>query len=387
MELKILIKEQIDKLNSLIDSIIIAEEEKKAKIKDLVSMQRIIRGINELLMIEKHEETLFESICDLLTTYNNIKIAFIAFLNGNKDQFSKLYIKGDEKLVKLHEFSVNNKVFTPFKTKEVFLDNKFMDKIFNEEIKSVASVPIFYDSDLVGILAVFSSKESFFFEEILMFLKEISGNISLAIRDIKQRNKIDELLNRVKKALFDLSISISKLVELKDPQTINHGLNVGNLAVKIGEKLNLDKERLELLYIASILHDIGKIVVPTEILNKPSKLTNVEYDLVKLHPQIAYDYLKDVKLPLPIGEIVLQHHERENGSGYPNGLKKDEILLEAKIIGVAEVVHAMCSFKPYRPAYKLEEALNYIKKESGNLFNKEVADACIEVFKEGFSFI
>lgn len=387
MELKILIKEQIDKLNSLIDSIIIAEEEKKAKIKDLVSMQRIIRGINELLMIEKHEETLFESICDLLTTYDNIKIAFIAFLNGNKDQFSKLYIKGDEKLVKLHEFSVNNKVFTPFKTKEVFLDNKFMDKIFNEEIKSVASVPIFYDSDLVGILAVFSSKESFFFEEILMFLKEISGNISLAIRDIKQRNKIDELLNRVKKALFDLSISISKLVELKDPQTINHGLNVGNLAVKIGEKLNLDKERLELLYIASILHDIGKIVVPTEILNKPSKLTNVEYDLVKTHPQIAYDYLKDVKLPLPIGEIVLQHHERENGSGYPNGLKKDEILLEAKIIGVAEVVHAMCSFKPYRPAYKLEEALNYIKKESGNLFNKEVADACIEVFKEGFSFI
>lgn len=387
MELKILIKEQIDKLNSLIDTLIIAEEERKAKIKDLVSMQRIIRGINELLIIEKDEKTLFEFICDLLTTYDNIKIALIAFLNGNIDQFSKVYVKGDENLLKLHKFSINDKVFTPFKTKEIFLDNKFMDKIFNEEIKSVASVPIFYDSDLVGILAIFSKKENFFFEEILMFLKEISINISLAIRDIKQRKKIDELLNRVKNALFDLSISISKLVELKDPHTINHGLNVGNLAVKIGEKLNLDKERLEFLYIASILHDIGKIVVPTEILNKPSKLTSVEYEIVKTHPKIAYDYLKDIKLPLPIGEIVLQHHERENGSGYPNGLKKDEILLEAKIIGLAEVVHAMCSFKPYRPAYKLEEALNYIKKESGNLFNKEVVDACIEVFKEGFSFI
>lgn len=387
MELKILIKEQIDKLNSLIDNLIIAEEEKKAKIKDLVSMQRIIRGINEILIIEKDEKTLFESICDLIITYDNIKIALIAFLNGNKDQFSKFYIKGGDNLLKLHEFSINDKVFMPFKTKEIYLDNNYVDKIFNDEVKSVASIPIFYDLDLVGVLAIFSKKESFFFEEILMFLKEISGDISLAIRDIKHRKKIDELLNRVKNALFDLSISISKLVELKDPQTINHGLNVGNLAIKIGEKLNLDKERLELLCIASILHDIGKITVPTEILNKPSKLTNVEYNLVKLHPQIAYDYLKDIKLPLPIGEIILQHHERENGSGYPNGLKKDEILLEAKIISVAEVVHAMCSFKPYRPAYKLEEALNYIKKESGNLFNKEVVDACIEVFKEGFSFI
>lgn len=387
MELKSLIREQIDRLNKLIDNLIIAEEKEKAKIKDLVSMQRIIRGINEILIIEKDEKILFESIIDLLTTYDNIKIALIAFLNGNKDQFKKVYVKGDENLLKLHEFSINNKIFTPLKTKEIFLDNNYVDKIFNDEVKSVASIPIFYDSDLVGVLTVFSKKENFFFKEILIFLKEISGDISLAIRDIKQRKKIDELLNGVKNVLFDLSISISKLVELKDSHSINHGLNVGNLAVKIGEKLNLDKERLEILYIASILHDIGKITVPSEILNKPSKLTNVEYNIVKTHPQIAYNYLKDIRLPIAIGEIILQHHERENGSGYPKGLKKDEILLEAKIISVAEVVHAMCSFKPYRPAYKLEEALNYIKKESGNLFNKEVVDACIEVFKEGFSFI
>ena len=386
MELGELIKEQIEKLNSLIDGLIKGEEEKKEKIKECLSMQRICRGINELLIKIKDEKSLFESICEILTTYKNIKIALIGITNDKKDGIKEFYIKGDEELIKMGDFSIDSKIFSPLKTGEIFVDNNYIEENFNNEIKSIVSLPIFYESNPIGVLTIFSKKDNFFSEEILMFLKDVINDISIGIKDIKQRNKIEDLCGTIKNALFDLSLSISKIAELRDPLTKNHGKNVGKLALKIAEKLNIEKEKLDFLYIASLLHDIGKISIPIEILNKPSKLSEIEYDLVKMHPQIAYDYLKDIKLPLPIAEIVLQHHEREDGSGYPRGLKKDEIMIEAKIISVSEVIHAMSSFKPYRPAYSIEEALDYIKKESGKLFDEKVVNACIEVFKEGFSF-
>lgn len=386
MELGELIKEQIEKLNSLIDGLIKGEEEKKEKIKECLSMQRICRGINELLIKIKDEKSLFESICEILTTYKNIKIALIGITNDKKDGIKEFYIKGDEELIKKGDFSIDSKIFSPLKTGEIFVDNNYIDEKFNNEVKSIVSLPIFYESNPIGVLTIFSKKDNFFSEEILMFLKDVINDISIGIKDIKQRNKIEDLCETIKNALFDLSLSISKIAELRDPLTKNHGKNVGKLALKIAEKLNIEKEKLDFLYIASLLHDIGKISIPIEILNKPSKLSEIEYDLVKMHPQIAFDYLKDIKLPLPIAEIVLQHHEREDGSGYPRGLKKDEIMIEAKIISVSEVIHAMSSFKPYRPAYSIEEALDYIKKESGKLFDEKVVNACIEVFKEGFSF-
>ncbi|MGB9843950.1 MAG: HD domain-containing phosphohydrolase [Caldisericia bacterium] len=386
MGLKEVIKDQLYKLNSLIDDLIKGEEEQKKKIKDLVSIQRITRGINELLISERDEKDLFDGICEILTTHEDIKIALIGLSNDNKDKIKEFYIKGDGELIKMGNFSISDKIFTPLRTGEIFIDNNYIDKNFNDEIKSIVSLPIFYESNPIGILTIFSNKQNFFFDEILLFLKEVSGDISLGFKDIKQRIKIENLLNTIKNALFDLSISLSKIAELRDPLTKNHGENVGKLALKIGEKLNLDKEKLDFLYLASLLHDIGKISIPIEVLNKPSKLSDIEYDLVKMHPQIAYDYLKDIKLPLPIAEIVLEHHEREDGSGYPKGLKNDEIMIEAKIIAVSEVIHAMNSFKPYRPAYTIGEALNYIQKESGKLFDKKVVNACVEVFKEGFSF-
>lgn len=386
MELGELIKEQIEKLNSLIDGLIKGEEEKKEKIKELLSMQRICRGINELLIKIKDGKSLFESICEILTTYKNIKIALIGITNDKKNKIKEFYIKGDEELIKRGDFSIDSKIFSPLKTKEIFFDNNYIDKNFNNEIKSIVSLPIFYESNPIGVLTIFSKKNDFLSEEIFMFLEDVINDISIGIKDIKQRNKIEGLCETIKNALFDLSLSISKVAELKDPLSKNHGQNVGKLALKIAEKLNIEKEKLEFLYIASLLHDIGKVSIPIEIMNKPSKLSEIEYDLVKMHPQIAYDYLKDIKLPLPIAEIVLQHHEREDGSGYPRGLKKDEIMIEAKIISVSEVIHAMSSFKPYRPAYSIEEALDYIKKESGKLFDEKVVNACIEVFKEGFSF-
>jgi len=146
--------------------------------------------------------------------------------------------------------------------------------------------------------------------------------------------------------------------------------------------LGLSEYKIEGIRIASLIHDIGKIGLPTEILSKPTKLNEIEFGLIKGHSQIGYNVLKSIDFSYPIAKIVLQHHERLNGSGYPNNMKSDEILLEAKIIGVADVVEAMSSHRPYRPALGTDKALEEISKNRSTLYDKKVVDACLKLFKE-----
>ncbi|OAA21961.1 hypothetical protein DU53_05400 [Kosmotoga sp. DU53] len=150
--------------------------------------------------------------------------------------------------------------------------------------------------------------------------------------------------------------------------------------------MNLSEEQIEAVRIAGLLHDIGKISVPTDILNKPDKLNNFELGIVRNHPQTAFEILKDVEFSQPIAEIVLQHHERIDGSGYPNGLKGNQILTEAKILAVSDVVEAMAFHRPYRPALGIAKALEEITTNSGNLYDPEAVKACIAVFSRGFNF-
>jgi HD-GYP domain-containing protein (c-di-GMP phosphodiesterase class II) len=145
--------------------------------------------------------------------------------------------------------------------------------------------------------------------------------------------------------------------------------------------MKLSQDKIKGIRIASLVHDIGKISLPAEILNKPTKLTEIEYSLIKDHSQTGYDILKSIDFPWPIAKIVLQHHERLDGSGYPNNLKGDEIILEARIIGVADVVEAMSSHRPYRPALGRDAALEEISKNKGILYDSEVVDVCLKLFK------
>ncbi|MCR4433696.1 MAG: HD domain-containing protein, partial [Caldiserica bacterium] len=144
--------------------------------------------------------------------------------------------------------------------------------------------------------------------------------------------------------------------------------------------------RIKGLRYAALLHDLGKLGIPLEILSKPGKLNEMEFNLIKIHPQISYSILKNIPFPWPVAEIAYEHHERLNGSGYPRGLKGEEILLEARILGVADVVEAMSSHRPYRPALGIEEALKEIESKKGKLYDPEVVDACLRLFKEkGFA--
>ncbi len=179
---------------------------------------------------------------------------------------------------------------------------------------------------------------------------------------------------------------MSKFVEIKDPYTYGHQQRVGALSRRIAQNMGLPEDQIEAIEIASLLHDIGKVMLPSEIMTKPGKLTEQEFGLIKGHAENGYEILKEIDFGRPIAEIVRQHHERLDGSGYPNGIKNDEILLEARIMAVADVVEAMMSFRPYRPALGLEAALDEIKKNSGRLYDKEVVNHCIRILESGFMF-
>ncbi|MCG2821557.1 MAG: HD domain-containing protein, partial [Candidatus Atribacteria bacterium] len=166
-----------------------------------------------------------------------------------------------------------------------------------------------------------------------------------------------------------------------------HQQRVSKLATAIAQEMKLPQDKIEGIKIASLVHDIGKVNLPTEIVRKPGKLIEVEFNLLKNHPKISYDLLKKVDFPWPIAEIVFQHQEKIDGSGYPRGLKVDEICIEAKILGVANVVEAMSSYRSYRPALSIDEALAEIVENKNILFDPGVVDTCVKLFKEkGFKF-
>jgi putative nucleotidyltransferase with HDIG domain len=203
----------------------------------------------------------------------------------------------------------------------------------------------------------------------------------------KQRDELSNSLSRLRQIMGGFIDSMSRIVEARDPFTAGHQIRVADLARTIATEMGLPREQIEGIRVSGVLHDIGKIYIPSQILNKPGRLMDVEFNLIKTHPQIGYDILKSVDWPWPVAEIVLQHHERMDGSGYPAGLVGDRILIEAKIICVADVVEAMASHRPYRPALGVEKALEEISKMRGKLYDPAVVDCCLKIFREkGFFF-
>ena len=226
---------------------------------------------------------------------------------------------------------------------------------------SILGIPIKIDEDLAGVYAIYRD-----ITDKKMYERAMKENIAT--------------LFRVWRQTIELIASVS---ELRDPYTAGHQKRVAELAKFMAMKMRLSPESVDAVEMASLIHDVGKIKVPAEILSKPGPLDEVEYLLVKTHPQAGYNLLKDIDFPWPVAEIVLQHHERLDGSGYPQGLKGKEILQEARIIAVADVVEAMASGRPYRKALGIEAALKEIKSGRGTLYDEEAVDACLALFEEG----
>jgi putative nucleotidyltransferase with HDIG domain len=219
-------------------------------------------------------------------------------------------------------------------------------------------------------------------EELQEMHEKVTELEKVKVKYNQIEKKLKQSHKKLKKFMESIAYIITEIVEIRDPYLIGHHQRVSQLATAIAQEMKLSRDKIEGVRFASLVHDVGKVNLPTEIVSKLNKLSEVEFNFVKNHPKISYNILKKVDFPWPIAEIVFQHHEKINGSGYPRGLKGAEILIEAKILGVANVVEAMSSSRSYRPAISVEEFLAEISKNKNILFDPEVVDACLRLFKE-----
>jgi len=219
-------------------------------------------------------------------------------------------------------------------------------------------------------------------------LVQSNKRLKMEIENRKQiQAELEQSFQNLKKVMDATILAISMTVEKRDPYTSGHQMRVAALTKAVAKKIGLPEDQIEGAYLAAFIHDIGKIALPAEILAKPIQLTEIEISLMQAHAQAGYDILKGIESPWPIADIIFQHHERMNGSGYPQGLSGDSISIEARIIGVCDVVETMASHRPYRPSMGMERALDEIIRHRGVLYDPVVVDACLEVFNEqGFEF-
>jgi len=221
------------------------------------------------------------------------------------------------------------------------------------------------------------------------FLKEerlLISAVAEQLGRIAERKRAEKELKcyseKLRELIEEITQAIAATAELRDPYTAGHQQRVAQLACAIAREMKLGKEIIKEIRVAGTLHDIGKIHIPSEILTKPGRLTEIEFNLIKTHPEAGYNILKTIEFPWPVAPVVFQHHERSNGSGYPSGLSAKDILPEARILAVADVVEAMSSHRPYRPACGIDKALAEISQNRGTLYDPQVVDVCLKLFAE-----
>jgi PAS domain S-box-containing protein len=338
--------------------------------------QALVLGIaRDITERKKAEQTLRENEEKYRTLTENIKIGVYRNTVGPQGRF----LEANRSMVKMFGFKSKNKFMAG--NVSDFYQNEEDGKAFNEKM---------IRKGYVRNEELFLKKNDgapFIGSVSAVAVKDARGNVKYydgTIEDITKRkqteDKLQQAVEKIRQALGSIVNVVAATIEMKDRYTAGHQKGVAELARAIATEMGLPTDQIEGIRIAGTIHDLGKIFVPGEILCKPGKLNEYEFSIIKLHPEVAFDILKDIKFPWPIAQIVYQHHERMDGSGYPRGQKGEQILVEARILGVADVVEAMTAHRPYRPALGIEAALAEITQKRGILYDPEVVDACVRLF-------
>ena len=380
-------------------------EKSKKLTKHLFSVLMAIRDVNRLIVRERNVNVILQETCNILVEARGYNAAWLGLLKDKKN-FSMVVGSPLKEAVSRFCEQTMKEDYPPCIKKVVIQKTPFMvvDQsiecggcpLKKEKLRCKQSVLICIKRNhkCFGLLGIMLSPNVYVNDEEKELLEELTGDLAFCFQNIEleekhkqAEKKVQQSYKRLQKNMKDIIATIGKIAETRDPYTAGHQLNVSKLSTTIAQEMKLPLNKIEGIRIASLIHDIGKLSVPAEILVKPTKLTEIEFSLIKDHSQIGSDILKSIDFSWPVVKIILQHHERIDGSGYPRGLKGDEILLEAKIICVADVVEAMSSHRPYRPALGIDKALEEIFKNKNILYDPEVVDICLKLFKEkGFKF-
>jgi putative nucleotidyltransferase with HDIG domain len=250
-------------------------------------------------------------------------------------------------------------------------------------------IPDGNDAHSFGVLLVYSKTPNAFGQSEIQLFESLAKEIGFGLRSIERQHKLDDQIHereqtqeRLSDALRSTIEAMSRTMEWRDPYTAGHQKRVALISVAIARKLGFSEEAAQALYMAAMVHDIGKVSVPSEILTKPTRLTDLEMRMVQGHVEAGYQILKDIPFPWPVAEMVRQHHERLDGTGYPNGLSGDQICIESRILAVADTIEAMATHRPYRPARGLMAAMEEIRAEAGTKLDAKVVDAAFELMDE-----
>lgn len=367
---------------------------------------RTLSACNEALVRAKDEAGLLDAICRLIVETGGYCMAWVGFPEQDAAKTVRVvahygddtgYLSGvkvewaDSEhgrgptgtamrtgTVQLNQDSISNPMMAPWR-----------ESVLQRNYRASISLPLKSGDTTLGVLTIYAAKADTFNQVEVDLLQELAEDLGYGIvarRTLADRNRIALEQSRhaeiLRQSLEESIKAIANTVEMRDPYTAGHQLRVALLAVAIAQEMGLTEETIHGIGLAASIHDLGKISVPSEILSKPTRLSAIEFMLLKTHAQAGFDILKDIKFPWPIATIVLQHHERMDGSGYPQGLQGDQILIESRIMAVADLVEAMASHRPYRAALGVEAALAEVERGRAVQFDPSVVDACLKLFRE-----
>ncbi len=371
--------------------------EQEAQIKHLNRTLHTISACNESLVRARSEEELLSEVCRHLVETGGYLLAYVARISeGQPASCHADFYFGDEaiyryhaRLVDLPEHAASCLTAAVLRSGQAEVCNDVKktsrnchDKNLQElGVNAILALPL-AGKTRYGALTIFSTRPDAFNSVEIKLMEELAADITYGITSLRTAVERDLSNRRLAAAMENAVVARARTLEMREPYTAGHQARVAKLATAIAEVMQLPPEQIEGIHLAGVVHDIGKIYIPAEILSKPGKLTDLEFNFIKAHPQRGYDILKEIEFPWPVAEMVLQHHERMNGSGYPHGLKMPDILLEARILAVADVVEAMSSYRPYRPALGIDAALEEIDKNRNTLYDSRVVDACLILFRE-----
>ncbi len=391
-----------------------AEEKMRASDVSLHKLNRALRtlsGCNESLVHAMNEQELLAAICEVIVRTGGYRFAWVGYAEHDVGKSVRPMKFAGEEAGFLDAFrfswgdneSGHNPIGEAIRTGSPqgirnIETSSAMPLPREEAIRrgyvSCIALPLRNGDTVMGVLAIYAAESHAFDDEEVKLLMELADDLVYGIGALRTRVEREHAMEqnrlntvRMEKALLETIEAIGSALEKRDPYTAGHQRQVAKLAHAIAQEMKLPQEVAEGIYMGCLIHDIGKIYIPAEILSRPGKLSTPEFEIIKCHPQVGYDIIKGIEFPWPVAKMILEHHERLNGSGYPQGLKGGEISLEARILAVADVVEAMASHRPYRPGLGVDKALEEISQNRETLYDPQAVDVCLRLFREkGFQF-